>query len=126
MNKLHFAAALACALPALAQASTPPAPPVTPVAASPTDAAPPTDTAAPAPAAPPSIAQIVANDFPTYDVDKSGELNKAEFSTWIMAAKKQSGAEAPNKNWLSKAFAKADNDKNNMVSANELTTFLSS
>ena len=73
----------------------------------------------------PSIEQVVATDFPVYDADKSGDLNKAEFDKWIVAVKTASGATAPDAAWLTDAFAKADGDKSKSVSAAELTSFLS-
>jgi hypothetical protein len=124
MKKLHFAAVL-CALsaPALAQtgqSSGPPAPQSSSMSAPPTDTAPP-----PAAAPSPSVADVVTADFPKYDKDKSGELSKAEFSTWISEAKAQGGGTAPDKKALGEAFMKADSDKNKTVSASELTSFLS-
>ncbi len=118
MKKLHFAV-LVCALstPAMAQMSepTPPAPPSAPAADAPPPAA--------APAA--SLADTISADFPKYDTDKSGELSKAEFSTWISEARSASGGTTPDKEALSEAFVKADADKNKTVSAAELTSFLS-
>jgi hypothetical protein len=139
MKKLHFAALVfASSIPAYAYANTPPeAAPAAPTGAAqstaPTGAAQstaPAESATSAPAtsataAPTSIEQIVSTDFPTYDADKSGELNKSEFSSWMVAAKAQSGATAPDKTWLTDAFAKADADKSKTVSAVELTKFLS-
>jgi hypothetical protein len=130
MKMLHFAALLcASTIPAFANASAPPEAPAAPMgAAQSTQSTPPAETTTPAPAAAPaptSIEQIVSTDFPTYDADKSGDLNKSEFSAWMVAAKAQSGAAAPDKQWLTDAFAKADADKSKTVSAAELTTFLS-
>jgi hypothetical protein len=132
MNKLHFAALLIASsfpalAPTLAYANTPPeAAPAVPTSAAGSTS--PAEASAPAPAAPTppaSIEQIVSTDFPLYDADKSGELNRSEFSAWMVAAKAQSGAAAPDKKWLSDAFAKADVDKSTTVSAVELTSFLS-
>lgn len=123
MKKLHFAALFSASfVPALALAA--PAPEQATARATPT--AEPAAAARAAQAAPPtSLDQMVAADFAGYDVDKSGELNSAEFDTWMIAAKKQSGAAMPGGAWLSKAFTKADSDQNKAVSANELTAFLS-
>src|SRR3546814_19693439 len=43
------------------------------------------DLSAPADAAatPTQIAQIVEQEFPTYDGDKNGDLNEAEFGAWM-------------------------------------------
>lgn len=127
MKKLLFAAlfsasfvpALALAGPASNHATAQATPTVEP--AEPATAAVPLARAAP----PTSLDQMVTADFAGYDVDKSGELSSAEFDTWMIAAKKQSGAAMPGVEWLSKAFAKADSDQNKTVSANELTAFLS-
>ncbi len=124
MKKLLFAALFSASfVPALALAG--PAPNQATAQATPTVE--PATAAAPVARAAPStsVDQMVAADFPTYDVDKSGELSSAEFDTWMIAAKKQSGAAMPDGEWLSKAFAKADSDQNKTVSSNELTAFLS-
>jgi hypothetical protein len=71
------------------------------------------------------VGDIVNADFPKYDKDKSGELSKAEFGTWISEVKSSSGGMAPDKKALSDAFMKADADKSKTVSAAELTSFLS-
>ncbi|MFM9852712.1 MAG: EF-hand domain-containing protein [Sphingomonadaceae bacterium] len=118
MNKLHFAAlVIASSLPAIGMANTPPV--TSPADA--TAASTPSTTSAPHA----RIEQIVSTDFPTYDADKSGELNKSEFTAWMVAAKSQSGAAVPDKQWLTDAFTKADTDNNKSVSAAELTSFLS-
>ena len=118
MKKLLFAALFSASfVPALALAG--------PASNHATAQATPTAEPAAAVAPPTSLDQMVAADFAGYDVDKSGELNSAEFDTWMIAAKKQSGAAMPDGEWLSKAFTKADSDQNKAVSANELTAFLS-
>lgn len=124
MKKLLFAALFSASfVPAVALAGPTPASKQATAQATPT----PEPAAAPAAqAAPPtSLDQMVAADFPKFDVDKSGELSNTEFDTWMIAAKKQSGAAVPDGEWLSKAFTKADSDQNKTVSANELTAFLS-
>lgn len=124
MKKLLFAALFSASfVPALALAGPTPASKQATAQATPT----PEPAAAPAAqAAPPAtLDQMVAADFPKFDVDKSGELSNTEFDTWMIAAKKQSGAAVPDGEWLSKAFTKADSDQNKTVSANELTAFLS-
>ena len=118
-------------------ATTPP--PATEPAPAPTPApgsTPPATSAAaqPAPsgtaATPAQVAQIVDQEFPTYDADTSGELNEAEFGTWM---KKLRAATDPStdpesegvKSWIGQAYAAADADKSGGVSKTELTGFLS-
>lgn len=76
------------------------------------------------------IAQVVDTQFPTYDKDGDGKLNKAEFAQWMVALKSQTDpstkAESPaTKKWVGSAFAQADTDKDKEVSKTELTGFLS-
>lgn len=76
------------------------------------------------------IAQVVDTQFPTYDKDGDGKLNKAEFAQWMVALKSQTDpstkADAPTtKKWVGSAFAQADTDKDKAVSKTELTGFLS-
>lgn len=76
------------------------------------------------------IAQVVDTQFPTYDKDGDGKLNKAEFAQWMVALKSQTDpstkADAPaTKKWVGSAFAQADTDKDKTVSKTELTGFLS-
>ncbi|MBB5687004.1 EF-hand domain-containing protein [Sphingobium boeckii] len=78
------------------------------------------------------VAQVVEADFPSYDLDKNGELSQAEFAEWMLklkaASPAQQGAttaEADLKAWTGQAFAQADVDKSQAVSKGELTTFLS-
>lgn len=94
----------------------------------------PTESAQPAPsraaATPTQIAQIVDREFPSYDGDKSGDLNQAEFAAWM---KKLRTASDPTvdpeaeqvKTWVGQAWAVADADKSGAVSKDELTGFLS-
>ncbi len=120
MKKLHFAAVLcAFSAPAFAQDAPPPAPPSAPEPAPPTDAAPPSSASSSA------IADAVSADFPKYDTDKSGELSKTEFGTWISEARAKAGGKVPDKKSLGDAFVKADVDNSKTVSAAELTSFLS-
>jgi hypothetical protein len=76
------------------------------------------------------IAQVVNNEFPTYDTDKNGTLDKTEFAAWMIALKEKSDPstkpDSPaTKAWIDKAFASADKDKNKAVTKSELTGFLS-
>jgi Ca2+-binding EF-hand superfamily protein len=81
-------------------------------------------------ATPTQIAQIVDQEFPTYDGDKNGDLNEAEFGAWM---KKLRAATDPSadvesaevKTWIGQAFASADGDKSGAVNKTELTGFLS-
>jgi len=105
-------------------------------APAPTESAPPSgDASQPAPASgaaatPAQIAQIVNQEFPTYDADKSSDLNEAEFAAWM---KKLRTATDPTvdpeseqvKTWVGQAWAAADADKSGKVSKEELTGFLS-
>lgn len=148
MKHLLIIGAAAISGPAFAQAAPPTdpaAPPPTeqpdPSTSQPTPApgpetAPPAGDAAtqPAPsgsaATPAQIAQIVNTEFPTYDADKSGDLNQAEFAAWM---KKLRTATEPSvdpeseqvKTWIGQAWTAADADKSGAVSKEELTGFLS-
>ncbi|WP_336959521.1 EF-hand domain-containing protein [Sphingobium aquiterrae] len=103
------------------------------------DAAPAPQTADPAPApaqdqgaAPPTdVAAIVDSEFPAYDTDKSGQLEKAEFGKWMVALKdqemKSTGQSLPPEQvtaWADGAFATADADKSTAVTKEELVKFL--
>ena len=119
---------------AAAQPATPaPAAPVAEVAV-PAASAQPVAAAQPAtPAAPATtqdqVAQIVNLEFPKYDKDANGALDKAEFTAWMVALRKMSdpafAAETPEgQSWLAAAFTQADADKNAGINAVELTSFL--
>lgn len=77
------------------------------------------------------VAAIVDGEFPVYDADRSGELDKSEFSKWIVALKQQE-MQATGKTmapdeltaWVSAAFAMADADSGGGVSKAELTRYL--
>lgn len=106
--------------PALAQEA--PAPPAG--AAAPSDMTP----AAPAN----SIAAIVETEFPAYDGNSDGQLDKAEFSRWMIALKDQEmkagGTTMPPADvtaWVDGAFVTADADKSISVSKPELINYLS-
>lgn len=76
---------------------------------------------------PDQVASILDSEFPSYDKDKSGSLNKAEFATWMDTLKAKADPSAkPDKAWNAAAFKKADTDKSASVSKAELATFLSS
>lgn len=101
-------------------------------------------TGMPATAADPAKAQAaqqtVQADWSKYDKDNKGGLTPLEFGTWVMAANGQDMTAQVNKTRQSKsanlpavkvlnatadAFAKADSNKDKLVSPEELTTFLS-
>lgn len=83
------------------------------------------------PAATPSqsqVAQVVDQQFGTYDKDGNGSLSKAEFAAWMTALKAQANAKAATPAeetaWNDAAFRQADGDKSATVSKTELTGFL--
>lgn len=136
------ALALAIASPAVAEksgtankpdqatSSSATSPSATDSAVTPVD--PSTDTSA-TPAAPSAQASdpqtILKTEFPVYDKDANGALNKDEFSSWLLALKKAAPQQTPltdaqQTEWLGKAFKDADSDKNVAVSLAELTTYL--
>ena len=152
LKQMLLIGAAAVSFPALAQTTAPAADPAAPPTAiepatapdatmpaepapapAPDASAPPAATeAAPAAAAatPTQIAQIVEKEFPTYDADANGDLNNAEFASWM---KKLRAATEPSvdpesaevKTWIGQAFAAADGDKSGAVNKTELTGFLS-
>jgi hypothetical protein len=87
---------------------------------------------APAPASAPAAsdpASIIKNEFPVYDKDANGSLNKIEMATWLKALKSASPDAKPmpvadETKWLDKSFKDADADKSASVSVTELTTYL--
>lgn len=98
--------------PAMDSAATPatPAQPAT-QAANPTDA----------------VAQVVQQEWATYDADKDGALNKDEFGKWMVALRERSPQQQPVNDltaWTAAAFAQADKDKSSTVTQTELQTFL--
>lgn len=138
MKSVLFAlSAIALASPAFAQMSGP-APSMPPSSSSSTlpkpaempasSAAPAQDSAAPTAGAPSDPKAIIATEFPTYDKDSSGALNRAEFDSWLVALKEKSGdakmSDGDKSAWLKKAFTTADKDKDKGVSLAELTEYL--
>jgi hypothetical protein len=81
-------------------------------------------------ATPAQVAQIVNQEFPSYDADKSNDLNQSEFAAWM---KKLRTATDPTvdpeseqiETWVGQAWAAADTDKSGKISKDELTGFLS-
>lgn len=132
--------ATSAAVPKTATPSTPTTPqptaPAAPVTT--TDATVPVANAQPSapvaaePAAAPNpgaqIADVVGKEFPSYDKNGDGKLNKAEFGSWMFALRKASDAslkdDAANKTYVAGAFATADTDKSKSVSKDELTNYL--
>lgn len=116
--------------PAPVEPDTPP--PVDDMTAQPAPSSPPPSSSAPSDSAatPSQIAQIVEQEFPTYDGDANGELSETEFSAWM---KKLRTATDPTvdpeseqvKSWVAQAFGAADADKSGGVSKTELIGFLS-
>ena len=111
-----------------APATTAPAPAQTvPAAPAPTETTPaPTDAAA-APSQS-QVAQVVDQQFGTYDKNADGALSKAEFAAWMTALKSQANAKAATPAeetaWNDAAFSQADGDKSATVTKVELTGFL--
>lgn len=158
LKQMLLIGAAAVSFPALAQTSAPADPTAPPTAGepapdtatTPVDPAPMPDASTPPTSTPPAstppastqpapsgaaatptqIAQIVEQEFPTYDGDQNGDLNEAEFGAWM---KKLRAATDPTadvesaevKSWIAQAFASADGDKSGAVNKAELTGFLS-
>lgn len=140
------------AVPALAQQTDPSAMPTTPeaptateqAASAPVDAAPaqpapaePAPAATPADAAPAAqpreaqVAQLVDTEFPAYDANKNGDLDKPEFTKWVLAlhsASADASAKAMDDTakakWATDAFAAADADQSKKISKAEMSEFL--
>lgn len=79
-----------------------------------------------------SVASIVDSEFPAYDANSDGQLDKAEFSRWMVALKDQemkstgkSLTPAEVNTWANGAFVTADADKSISVSKPELIRYLS-
>ena len=115
--------ALVAAAPAIGQARSG-AVPVQPGAAAPSQSS--TETPAD------TVASIVDSEFPAYDANGDGQLDKAEFSRWMVALKDQEMKSSGEKlaatavtAWTDGAFKTADTDKSTSVSKPELITYLS-
>ena len=126
LRALLLSTALLVAAPTLAQEAAAPAGAPQQQATQPAQAAQPKS----APAE--SIASIVDSEFPAYDANNDGQLDKAEFSRWMVALKdqemKSSGktlTPAEVTAWADGAFTTADTDKNISVSKPELISYLS-
>ena len=113
--------------PPQAMPATPGAPAPNAQAANPAPADPATAAASPAPATPAAapgaqVADVVNSEFGTYDKNKDGKLNKAEFGAWMTALRTKADPslkdDAANKTWVAEAKSKT-------ISKDELTNFLS-
>ena len=120
IRAMLVSSALLIAMPALAQEAAAPAQPAAP--SQPATPSSPANT----------VASIVDSEFPAYDGNNDGQLNKAEFARWMVALKDQemktSGktlAPAEVTAWTAGAFATADTDKSTSVSKPELISYLS-
>ncbi len=76
------------------------------------------------------VATVVQTEFPAYDANKDGKLEKTEFASWMVKLKqvsdpKASATSAETKSWVNAAFAQADKDKNQSLTQPELIGFLS-
>ncbi len=67
---------------------------------------------------------MIAADFATYDRDRNGWLNRAEFAAWIATLRPDPGAGAASGPWVATAFADADTDHDERVDRRELARFL--
>lgn len=146
-----LALALAAAAPAIAQQADPMAQPSAPITAqsetvqAPTAVEPSSQpmttapTATPAPEATAAVTQesqvtaLVETEFPSYDADKTGELSRSEFSTWVLALQAKASEvdvnakkmdDAAKAKWAKDAFASADTDKSKKISKAEVVKFL--
>lgn len=79
-----------------------------------------------------AVASIVDTEFPAYDQNHDGQLDKAEFSRWMVALKDQelkaTGKSLPPAEvtaWADGAFITADTDKSATISKPELIAYLS-
>ncbi|NJM50906.1 MAG: EF-hand domain-containing protein [Sphingomonadales bacterium] len=119
-------------------ADAPPSDPAAePAPAEPAPAEPAPAEAAPSGPTPPTsreeqVEQVVEAEFPSYDADQSGALDKDEFAKWVSSLRQKS-LEAQGRppvpenemaEWTKNAFAKADSDKSDNVSKTELKSFL--
>ena len=129
---LIAASALAFATPAFAQmeAGTTTTAPVLQSATPPADSAMPTDAAtatATTPAAPATSQDakaLIASEFPTYDKDGNGALNRTEFVAWMTALRTRNGQGAMATAEADGSFVTADKDRSKTVTLTELQTYL--
>ena len=123
LRGLILSVALFAAVPAVGQVGSAPGSAQVGEAASPqSPAAAPADT----------VVSIVDSEFPAYDANGDEQLDKAEFSRWMVALKDQEMKSSGEKltaadvtAWADGAFKTADTDKSTTVSKPELITYLS-
>ncbi len=135
--------ALALSSPALAQmepatpatTTTQPTTPTGPSTQMPAPQTTPSDPAATGTAAAPTTVTtpsdpkaLIASEFPTYDKNSDGSLDKTEFAAWMGALKAKTGAKpmsaAEMAKWTDGAFTTADSDKSKAISLTELQNYL--
>jgi hypothetical protein len=86
----------------------------------------PVKTADGAPQAPArQVNAIVDREFPAYDGNGSGTLDKIEFAAWMAALKAASPepGETPTRPWTAAAFKQADVDASDSITPDELAAF---
>ncbi|MGB5077213.1 MAG: EF-hand domain-containing protein [Sphingorhabdus sp.] len=78
-----------------------------------------------------TVTRIVESEFPEYDANKSGVLEQAEFTKWMLALaiastpnKTAEMDEAGKNKWAKGAFVLADSDQSTSVSKTEMNKFL--
>ncbi len=71
---------------------------------------------------------LIASEFPTYDKNADGKLDKVEFAAWMGALKAKTGAApmspADMTKWTDGAFTTADTDKSKAITLVELQNYL--
>ena len=131
MKTVLLTGSMVIAAPALAQTQAPAAPTAagpaqtaSAPATTPVEITPPTASAAPMQT---QVAQVVDQQFGTYDKDADGALSKAEFSAWMTVLKAQANARESDPKlemaWNDAAFRRADGDRSFTVTRVELTGF---
>src|SRR3546814_20159127 len=80
-------------------------------------------------ATPEQVAQIVNQEFPTYDADTSGDLSETEFATWMTKLRTAPDPTVDPQSeqattWIGQAFAAATAAKSRAGSKTKLTAFL--
>lgn len=74
--------------------------------------------------APRQVSRIVSLEFPAYDGNGDGVLDKTEFAAWMAALQAASPtADQPTKPWTAAAFKQADVDSSDTVTKEELAGF---
>jgi hypothetical protein len=73
-----------------------------------------------------AVADKVKADWAKYDTGNKGSLTKEELGKWLTDLRTAAGQPAPDAEWQATAFTQTDTNSDKKVSADELTTFLSS